>query len=423
MSNRTCFVISPIGSPDSEERIHADRFLEMVKEIAELHNLDAVRADEVSGTADINADVIERVQNSDLCIIDLSGLNPNVMYEFGMRYQTGLPYVICAKHGTELPFDIISRRTVFYGDLEKAKDLRAAKEKIRSFIKNFEISDYQSLYSISNTDIYNLLHTVAERVERIEKFGSQSILHSYSTPITTTSIDNGVDDLLSQLSPSEAFRYAYSTKQIKVAESIIDYCRNEPKSFFMNKLCALATLGSEKAAREITSLLNENESIDSFQEILELIGSLVTCYNIQNTETQHYETMNGFFEKALSRASSNRERAAILNQKQRLYAGGKSFESARNLAEEVIKLNDEEPAYFYNYATILRYLKDASAIDYAKKAVDLSGEEVEDDHLSLLCMLLKESDNPSDMELLNTYLQRLERISPLKARLIRIKLA
>lgn len=421
MNKRTCFVVSPIGSPDSEERWHADRFLEMIKEVAELHNLDAVRADEVSGTADINADVIERVQKSDLCIIDLSGLNPNVMYEFGIRYQTGLPYIICAKEGTNLPFDIISRRTIFYGDLERVKDLRDAKGKIRSFIQTFELSDYQSLNSISNTDVYELLQTVAETVERIEKFSNQSTVPYYTAPITTPSIDDGVDDLLSQLSPSQAFHYAYSTKQIKLAESILDYCRNEPQDYFDNKLCALATLGSEKAANEINGHLNEMESIDSFQKLVELIGSLVTCYNVQDTETQHFELMNGYFDRALDLASTNKERAAILNQKQRLYAGGKEFEIAKQIAEEVIKLNDEEPAYYYNYATILHHLNNADAIDFAKKAVDISGEEVDDDHLSLLCTLLKESNNPSDTELLNAYLQRLEKISPLKARLIRLK--
>ena len=60
MNKRSCFVISPIGTPDSEERECADRFLELIKEISELHNLETVRADEVSGTSDINNDVIEK---------------------------------------------------------------------------------------------------------------------------------------------------------------------------------------------------------------------------------------------------------------------------------------------------------------------------------------------------------------------------
>ena len=124
MDTRFCFVVSPIGEQDSPERKHADNFLALIKEIGELHNLDVKRADEIVGTSDINADVIDKIQNADLCIIELTGLNPNVMYEFGMRYQTGLPYIVCAKHKTDLPFDTISRRTIFYGDLNYASECR-----------------------------------------------------------------------------------------------------------------------------------------------------------------------------------------------------------------------------------------------------------------------------------------------------------
>lgn len=420
MNKRSCFVISPIGTPDSEERECADRFLELIKEISELHNLETVRADEVSGTSDINNDVIERVLNSDLCIIDLSGLNPNVMYEFGIRYQTGLPYIICARQGTTLPFDVISRRTIFYGDLDNVKELREAKAAIRRFIQAFENTDYQSPTLISNTEIYQLLKTVAERIERMDKFENQLSSPYFSTSITALPFDNDADELLSQLKPSEAFQYAYTTKQIKLAEAVLEYCRNEPPEFFINKLCALATLGSEKASNEIRGYLDKIESIESFKELLEMIGSLVTCYVVQDTETQHFGIMNAYFDKALGLVSSNKERAAILNQKERLYAGGKEYRTAKQIAEEVLRLNDEESAYYYNYATILHHLNDPKAIDYAKKSVDISDED-DDDHLAFLCSLLKESDNPADLELLNTYLHRLERASPLKAKMIRLK--
>lgn len=413
MDTRFCFVVSPIGEQDSPERKHADNFLALIKEIGELHNLDVKRADEIVGTSDINADVIDKIQNADLCIIDLTGLNPNVMYEFGMRYQTGLPYIVCAKHKTDLPFDTISRRTIFYGDLNYASECREAKKQIRSFITVFEGNDYQSAETISSKDLYSMLQTI---IEKLDSFNITSAFTSNSNNMT-----DGVDDLLRQLEPSEAFHYAYSTNQVKLAEELLEYCRNQPFEYFFDKLCALTTLGSEKGSYELESYLNDSIGTESFTKILEAIGCLVTCYNRQGSEQAHMESMGKIMDKALSRAQTNKERASILNQKQRLLAGARMFEEAQGVAKQTTELDDEEPAYLYNYATVLRHLGEIPlALSKAKRAVELSTND-DADHLALVCELLKESTDPADSEVFESYMRRLEKVSPLKARLIRLQ--
>lgn len=420
MTKKTCFVISPIGDDGSEERMRADRFLMLIKEIAELHNLEAFRADEVFGTSDINADVVDRILYSDLCIIDLSGLNPNVMYEFGIRYQTGLPYVVCAINGTKLPFDVITKRTIFYGDLDHTQDYRAAKEKIRSFIRPYEDNDYNKVSAINISDIYNSLQVLIGKIERIEKFNSSTSLDHSKAPTINSSLENEIDELITQLGPSQAFRYAISTNQMKLAEILLDYCRNQPQEYLLNKLCALATLGSDKAAEELKQYLNDDNTELEFDTIKEIIGCLVTCYNAQDTEDQHFEEMNEYFEKALSIATTNKQRAAILNQKQRLYAGDKRYDQAKEIIEQAISIDDEEAAYYYNYASILKALKDDEAVVYAKKAVDMTQNNDDDDYLALYCTLLRESNDPVNAELYDLYMRRLEKISPLKAKLIRL---
>ncbi len=415
LNKRFCFVISPIGEIDSPERKRADEFLDLMKEIGELHDLDVKRADEIVGTNDINADVIDKIQNADLCVIDLTGLNPNVMYEFGMRFQTGLPYIVCAKEKTDLPFDTITRRTIFYGDLNNTAVSRKAKNQIRSFIRVFEGNDYQSAETISTKDLYNMLQTIIEKLDN----GSKSSVFTSNNAVNFTS--EGVDDILRQLEPSEAFHYAYSTNQVKLAEDLLEYCRNQPFEYFFNKLCALSSLGSEKASVELESYLNSSIDEDSFSNVLEAIGCLVTCYNRQDSEQIHMESMGQLLNKALNRAQTNRERASILNQKQRLLAGAGMFEEARTVAKETTELDDEESAYFYNYATVLRHLGQSSlALNMAKRAIELSDED-DADHLALVCELLQESDDPVNSEILESYMRRLEKISPLKARLIRFR--
>ncbi len=417
MNNRFCFVISPIGEPDSIERKQADTFLDLIREIGELHNLEVKRADEIVGTSDINTDVVEKVQNADLCLIDLTGLNPNVMYEFGMRYQTGLPYIVCAKEKTVLPFDTISRRTIFYGDLNNTTENRKTKKAIRSFIDLFEKNDYKSVEAISSKDLYDMLQTIIEKLDNLNR--SPTVDNSSNNIVNFTT--NGVDDLLRQLDPSEAFHYAYSTNQVKLAEDLLEYCRNQPFEYFFNKLCALSSLGSKKASTELESYLSNSIDTEPFSNILVAIGSLVSCYNRQDSEKAHMKEMEQFIEKALDRAQTNKERASILNQKERLLAGAKMFEEAQEIAKKTTELDDEEPSYFYNYATVLRHLGQFSlALTNAKRAVDISSDE-DADHLALVCELLKESNDPINLEMFESYMRRLEKKNPLKARLIRLK--
>lgn len=412
---RSCFVISPIGDYNSPERTQADDFLNLVKEVAELHNLNVIRADEIMGTGDINQDVINHVRQDDLCIIDLTGLNPNVMYEFGIRYQTTLPYIVCAKMGTKLPFDTVSGRTIFYNDIGITSESRRVKNLIRSFIQVFERQGYQSTESVTLTSLYNMLQTLLEKIDSIRPAAS------YTNNNTANYATEDVDELLRQLDPSEAFRYALTTNQIRLAEDLLGYCRDQPFEYFFNKLCALASRGSEKAAYELEVFLDQNIDSMTFDSLLEAIGCMVSCYNLQDSEIEHIDKIEQYFEVALNKAKNNKERASILNQKQRLLAGARKFEDAKAIAEQTIALNDEEPAYYYNYATVLRQLKDIpSAIENAKNAVELEKED-DADKLALLCELLIEDGSPTKSELLEGYLNRLEKVNPLRARMIRLR--
>lgn len=418
VEKRFCFVVSPIGKPDSIERKQADEFLALIKEVGELHGLDVRRADEIVGTSDITNDVVDMVRQADLCIIDLTNLNPNVMYEFGMRFQTGLPYIVCAKEDTKLPFDMITRRTIFYGDISSTQEARRVREQIREFVRVFEDKDYQNSDTKTMNDLFDMLQIILNKVSSQNMTGTPQ----YSAPSNDIiNVDGELDDLLRQLEPSEAFHYAYSIRNVKLAEALLEYCRDQPFDFFFNKLCALTNLGSEKAAKELVQYLEKSIQEMENATILEAVGCLVTCYNRRDSEAEHIESMESLFSQALAKAKTNKERAAILNQKERLYAGKGDFVTAKEIANRVIELNDEEASYFFNYATVQKHLGDkVSALEYAKKSVEIAAED-DDDHLALLCELLMESDNPADSELVLTYLRRLEKVNPLKARLIRLK--
>ncbi len=122
---RSCFVIAPIGGDTSTARRATDGLLDAVIEpTLETLDLSVSIAHRISKSGSITSQIIERLISADLVVADLTGLNPNVMYELAVRHAKRLPTVSLAEQGTKLPFDIADERTLFYvNDMAGVKDL------------------------------------------------------------------------------------------------------------------------------------------------------------------------------------------------------------------------------------------------------------------------------------------------------------
>ncbi|MEX1232005.1 MAG: hypothetical protein WEB58_17305 [Planctomycetaceae bacterium] len=117
MKHRKCFIISPLGKNGSKTRNHADKVLDkIISPVLHQFEFEPIRIDRdlKNPGGSIPAAIVNELRDSELCVAILTGLNPNVMFEVGVRQAWDLPIIHLADRSTELPFDVRSRDTVSY---------------------------------------------------------------------------------------------------------------------------------------------------------------------------------------------------------------------------------------------------------------------------------------------------------------------
>ncbi len=131
-AQKRCFIITPIGGDNTETRRNADGLIEaVIKPVLAKLEITGDAAHHISAPGSITKQVIKRLLEDDLVIANLTDLNPNVMYELAVRHAKRLPVVILAERGTNLPFDIVSERTLFYSnDMKGVEEIKPTLERI-----------------------------------------------------------------------------------------------------------------------------------------------------------------------------------------------------------------------------------------------------------------------------------------------------
>ncbi len=118
------FYLGPFVSPFNE--IYED----IVKPNVVSLGLKITRADEIFGTRPIMQDIWEAVFQSSVIIADVTGKNPNVLYEVGLSHALGKPTVMLTQNIDDVPFDLRHFRCILYentprGGVKLSSDLAA----------------------------------------------------------------------------------------------------------------------------------------------------------------------------------------------------------------------------------------------------------------------------------------------------------
>lgn len=96
-----------------------DHVYEVIKRTVEDTGRHCLRVDEMYTPTSITEDIYRIIEESRTVIADISGLNPNVMYELGLAHGRGKRVIILANDIEKLPFDITTQRVIFYSRGEK----------------------------------------------------------------------------------------------------------------------------------------------------------------------------------------------------------------------------------------------------------------------------------------------------------------
>lgn len=151
MSEKSCFVIAPIGEAGSETRKRSDQVLKhVIKPAVTQCGYKPVRADQMSEPGLITSQVIQHIVDDELVVADLTERNPNVFYELAIRHAIRKPLVQLIQKGEAIPFDVAGTRTI-HVDHQDLDSVEEAREEIVNQVQSLEsnASDIETPISVS----------------------------------------------------------------------------------------------------------------------------------------------------------------------------------------------------------------------------------------------------------------------------------
>ena len=87
---------------------------DVIKAVCEEVGCPALRVDEIYGPTKIINDVFSAIAQSRLVICDLTGKNPNVLYEAGLAHALGRDVILLTQNKEDVPFDLRQIRFISY---------------------------------------------------------------------------------------------------------------------------------------------------------------------------------------------------------------------------------------------------------------------------------------------------------------------
>jgi hypothetical protein len=248
--NPLCFVLMPfgiktdvLGRPTNFDAVYR----RIISPAVQLAGLDPVRADEERIGGTIHKPMFERLMMCPYAVADITGANPNVYYELGIRHaMRPRATVVMFSQGTVLPFDVAMLRGIPYHTDDKgepldpqthietiAKIMRAARDNPHDDSPMFQLIENMPRIEVdhSKTDLFRESAAYSEkykvRLESARKDGADAVKAVVADPALTNLLEVEVGVIIDLF---------LSLRAVKAHGAMIDLFKRMPAPLQRSKM-------------------------------------------------------------------------------------------------------------------------------------------------------------------------------------------
>ena len=405
-SEFTCFVISPIGERGTEVRTAADGFYDLtVQPSLEKSGFVPLRADMISGHGSISDDILRHVRESDLCIVDLTGHSPNVLYECGRRHESGRPCIQLIEASENTPFDLSGIRTIQYR-LSDPQSIRETVVQVRSFIEELRKSGFSESSSGAS------MSAIAETLKRIER---------RITNLETTRRSTQTDSAASLLTnPLKTMQEAIIQGDLRTLVELLPRLESTlgvSHDAVVQTAAIIAINGNTDGASVLQRILGGSDINLKPQAFMAAVSGLVQYYVTTDEEKEGCKFLIPVAKKCLDERDDldDLNRAYLYNQVSMLQHGAGDYEGSLTSLKMALKLAPDERSYWYNISVTYESLARINdSCDAAVKSIE--GKEAPDaDHLAHAIEVFTKAGKTDDAR---SAKESLKRIDPARAKFV-----
>ena len=210
----------------------------------EKNNLSPRRADNLYRPSPILHDIWDFINQSEMVIADITGRNPNVMYELGLAHAIAKPAIIISNNIEDVPFDLRALRILLY-DVKKPNWGTELSNAIYNSIKEISISPIDAVLPTfikvrptKQDEVSDLKRDIVEIKQYLYKIDEDMenniSSHTASNILNRQDYNNAINEAhdlyftggldLSELKEALVYKYGVS---YQAASDIIDLARRQ----------------------------------------------------------------------------------------------------------------------------------------------------------------------------------------------------
>lgn len=266
-----CGIIMPISAIDGCSEAHWSDVLEIISESIEEAGFDANIVSNADDTGVIQKRIIQNLYDNPIVICDVSGKNPNVMFELGIRLAFDKPTIIIKDDKTDYSFDTSPIEHLSY-----PRDLRFN-----------SIIDFKDKLSEKITNTYNKAKTDKSYSTFLKHFGEFKISKIEQKEVTSQEYLLEEIKSLKLLVESKVNNYSYTKRKALPTKGVyINIClKNESKNVdeivsIISKLVKVEEIQIKTISPNHIHLNVFPKNSDDIIEVRSEIISLLSNYNV-----------------------------------------------------------------------------------------------------------------------------------------------